>query len=295
MSKLLDPKVLMAIKDLSLSAKMTIDGFMSGINKSTVKGPGMEFSQYRSYQAGDDLRSLDWKMYARSDRYYIRESEVETNISMRLLIDASASMNHHDGDFDKISYARYLAASLAYLANLQGDAIGLYVFKDSGIYSMAAKQDFQHLARLFYQLENIKPEGVFTKPIHYKELYGGGQSRELLIFVSDLYETNAEILTLLDTLNTLKHEVVVFHLLSRNELDLSFKGYTTFEDLETGQTVQIDQSKARAAYKEKLDTYLEETRMKMLDRRIAYRVVCTDESLDQSLRDFLKQRSKLKV
>ncbi|AOM79737.1 DUF58 domain-containing protein [Pedobacter steynii] len=295
MSKLLDPKVLMAIKELSLSAKMTIDGFMSGINKSTVKGPGLEFSQYRSYQPGDDLRSLDWKMFARSDRYYIRESEVETNISIRLLIDASASMNHQDGNFSKIDYARYLAASLAYLGNLQGDAIGLYVFRSGGIFSMLAKQDFQHLARLFYQLEQIRPEGIFTRPIHYKELYGGVQKRELLIFITDLYEMNDEIFTLLDSLNTLRHEVVVFHLMSGNELELDFKGYTSFEDLETKETIQIDQDKARAAYRQKMDQYLEETRIKLLDRRIFYRLLRTDEPLDQALRDFLNQRNKLKI
>jgi uncharacterized protein (DUF58 family) len=295
MSKLLDPKVLMAIKDLSLSAKMTIDGFMNGINKSTVKGPGLEFSQYRSYQPGDDLRSLDWKMFARSDRYYIRESEVETNIAVRILIDASASMKHSDGDFTKIDYAKYLGASLAYLANLQGDAIGLYVLKNSGIFSMTPKQDYQHLARLFYQLEQINPDGKFTKAIHYKELFAGAQKRELLIFVTDLYQTDDEIIKLLDTLNTLRHELVVFHVLSRNELDLDFKGYSTFEDLETGETIQIDQAKARVDYKSKLTAYLEETRVKMLDRRIFYRAICTDEALDQALRDFLKQRSKLRI
>lgn len=295
MSKLLDPKILMAIKDLSLSAKMTIDGFMNGINKSTVKGAGLEFSQYRSYQPGDDLRSLDWKMFARSDRYYIRESEVETNISLRILIDASASMNHSDGDFSKIDYARYLTASLAYLASLQGDAVGLYVLKSEGIYAMAAKQDYQHLARLFYQLEQIKAEGHFTKPIHYTELFASTQKRELLIFVTDLYQTNDEIVKLLDTLGTLRHEIVVFHVLARNELELDFEGYSTFEDLETGETIQIDQEKARQHYKSKLATYLAETRAKMLDRRIFYRTISTHEPLDEALRDFLKQRSKLRI
>ncbi|WP_240615427.1 DUF58 domain-containing protein [Pedobacter paludis] len=295
MSKLLDPKILMAIKELNLSAKTTIDGFMNGINKSTVKGAGLEFSQYRSYQPGDDLRSLDWKMFARSDRYYIRESEVETNISVRFLVDASASMNHSDGDFTKIEYARYLTACLAYLANLQGDAIGLYIFKNAELFSMVAKQDYQHLARLFYQLEQIRPEGTFTKPIHYKEIFAGTQKRELLVFVTDLYQTENEIFNLLDTLNTLRHEIVVFHVVSRNEMELDFKGYTTFEDLETGQTIQIDQAKARSEYKNKLNLYLEETRTKMLDRRIYYRTVSTDEPLDQALRDFLKQRNKLRI
>src|SRR6202000_425609 len=111
MSQLPDHHILMSIKDLSLAARRTIDGFMAGINKSKVKGPGLEFSQYRSYQPGDDLRWLDWKRYARSDRYYIRESEIETSLSVRFLIDASASMNHNDGNVTKIEYARYLAAS----------------------------------------------------------------------------------------------------------------------------------------------------------------------------------------
>ncbi len=295
MSKLLDPKILMAIKDLNLSAKITIDGFMNGINKSTIKGQGLEFSQYRSYQPGDDLRSLDWKMFARSDRYYIRESEVETNISVRFLVDASASMNHNDGDFTKIEYARYLTACLAYLANLQGDAIGLYIFKNAELFSMVAKQDYQHLARLFFNLEQIKPEGTFTKPIHYKEIFTGTQKRELLIFVTDLYQTENEIFTLLVTLNSLRHEILVFHVLSRNELELDFKGYSTFEDLETGQTLQLDQAKTRADYKNKLGSYLEEMRMKMLDRRIYYRTIITDQPLDQALSGFLKQRNKLRI
>src|SRR3712207_1787137 len=108
MSPLLHPNVLLAIKDLALAAKTTVDGFMQGINKSTLKGQGMEFSQYRSYQPGDDLRLLDWRMFARSDRYYVRESEIETSISVRFVIDASKSMNHEDGDLKKIDYARYL-------------------------------------------------------------------------------------------------------------------------------------------------------------------------------------------
>jgi uncharacterized protein (DUF58 family) len=295
MSKLLDPKILMAIKDLNLAAKTTVDGFMNGINKSVIKGQGLEFSQYRSYQPGDDLRSLDWKMFARSDRYYIRESEVETNISIRFLVDASGSMNHHDGDFTKVEYAKYLVASLAYLANLQGDAIGLYVFKDADLFAMAAKQDYQHLSRLFFQLEQLKPAGAFTQPIHYKALFTGAQKRELLVFVTDVYQSNAEIFDLLDTLSSLRHEIVVFHLLARNEVELDFKGYSTFEDLETGAAVQIDQAKARKHYQENLNRFLEETRMKMLDRKIYYRTLITDQALDQALRDFLKQRSKLSI
>ena len=165
MSRLLDPKIMMAIKDLSLAAKTTIDGFMIGINRSTLKGPGLEFSQYRSYQPGDDLRWLDWKMYARSDRYYVRESEIETNISVRFLIDASNSMNHKDGDFTKMDYSKYLAASLSWLATSQGDAIGLFVFESGNLFSVPAKNDYQPLARILYRLETVQPGGRFTDPV----------------------------------------------------------------------------------------------------------------------------------
>jgi len=295
MSKLLDPKILMAIKELSLAAKTTIEGMMNGINKSSVKGPGMEFSQYRSYQPGDDLRSLDWKMFARSDRYYIRESEIETNIAIRLVVDASASMNHQDGDFKKIDYARYLAASLAYLGNLQGDAIGLNVFKENEVFTLTPKQDFQHLSRLFFQLEQIKPEGKFTGDLNYKQAYNSPHKRELIIFITDLYQANEEIFTLLDSFNTLKHEVIVFHLMARNELELNFKGYSTFEDLETGATIEVDQSSVRKSYLAALNNYLEEVKAKALNKRIFYRMLCTDEPLEQAIRDFLNQRKKLKI
>ncbi len=295
MSKLLDPKILMAIKELSLAAKMTIEGLMNGINKSTVKGPGMEFSQYRSYQPGDDLRSLDWKMFARSDRYYIRESEVETNIAIRFVIDDSASMNHQDGDFKKIDYARYLAASLAYLGNLQGDALGLNVLKENEIFALPSKQDFQHLSRLFFQLEQIEPGGTFTAAQRYKQFYSGLQKRELIIFITDLYQQKEEIFELLDSLNTLKHEVIVFHLMSRNELELDFKGYASFEDLETGDTIEIDQGSTKKSYLLNLKAYLEKVKSRALDKRIFYRMLCTDEPLEQAIRDFLNQRKKLKV
>jgi uncharacterized protein (DUF58 family) len=295
MSTLLDPKILMAIKELSLAAKTTIEGLMNGINKSTVKGQGMEFSQYRSYQPGDDLRSLDWKMFARSDRYYIRESEIETNISIRLVVDASASMNHDDGDFKKIQYARYLAASLAYLGNLQGDAIGLNILTANEILYLPARQNIDHLSRIFYQLEQIEPGGKFTDPQRYEPFYGNSKKKELIVVITDLYEHTDEIFTLLHTISTSKHEIILFHLMARNELELNFKGYSTFEDLETGNKIEIDQYSVRNTYLANLKTYLEQVKSKALDKRIAYRMLCTDEPLEQAIRDFLNQRKKLKI
>ncbi|RWY55585.1 DUF58 domain-containing protein [Mucilaginibacter gilvus] len=282
----------MTIKDLPLLAKTVIDGFMNGFNKSTVKGPGLEFSQYRSYQPGDDLRWLDWRMFARSDRYYIRESEIETSISVRFLVDASASMNHDDDGVKKIDYARFLVASLAYLANLQGDSVALNVFKDGELFSLPSKPDPQHLQRLFYHLQQVEAGGTFTKPIHYKELFAGSSRKELLVFITDMYQAEGEINTLLTSLAALKHEIIVFHLMGQNELDFDFKGYSTLEDLETGETIQVNTRRAKETYTERLRQHLAAIRSELLGKRIAYRMLSTARPLDEALRDFLVQRKK---
>lgn len=293
MSKLLDPKIMMAIKDLKLAAKTTIDGFMIGINSSTLKGPGLEFSQYRSYQPGDDLRWLDWKMFARSDRYYVRQSEIETSISVRFLFDASNSMNHRDGDFSKADYAKYLVASLAYLANLQGDATGLYVFAEGNLFSLPAKNDHQHLARLLYQLEIIQSSGKFTEPIKYKEIFAGSARRELMILITDMYQQNEELFQLINSISSLKHEVIVFQIMAKNELELSYENFTTLQDLETGESINIDANSIREEYKAGMKKHFADIKKFLLDRNIYYRMIRMDQPLDEALRDFLNQRNKL--
>lgn len=288
-----DHHILMAIKDLSLAARQTIDGFMAGINKSHVKGPGLEFSQYRSYQPGDDLRWLDWKRYARSDRYYIRESEIETSISIRFLLDASNSMNHRDGKFTKMDYARYLAASLGWLAQVQGDSFGLYAFQDGDVFALPARKDPQHLARFFYQLGTIRPGGKMGSHLQYKHIFTGEQKRELLIFITDMYERSGEISRLLETLSSLRHEVIVFHIMGSNELEPDFSGYQRLEDLETGEQIPVSNAQSIALYKERLQLWLAAVRMQLLDKQIACRLMNMGQPLDQALRDFLKQRQRI--
>src|SRR5882757_1223057 len=292
MSQLTDHHILMAIKDLSLAARRTIDGFMAGINKSKVKGPGLEFSQYRSYQPGDDLRWLDWKRYARSDRYYIRESEIETSISIRFLIDASNSMDHRDGNFTKMDYAKYLAASLGWLAHTQGDSFGLYIFRGGDIFSLPSRKDPQHLARFFYQLENIQPGGRMDNPTQYRHLFTGEQKRELLVFITDMYEQDGEISRLLDVLASMRHEIIAFQLIGRNELERDFSGYHQVEDLETGEKIPVGTAQSQKDYQEKLQSWLAAVRLQLLDKQIAYRLISLDQPLDQALRDFLKQRQQ---
>lgn len=293
MSRLLDPKILLSVKDLQLAAKITIDGFMSGINKSTIKGEGLEFSQYRSYQPGDDLRQLDWKVYARSDRYYIRESEIETSISVRFIIDASGSMNHEDNGYTKIEYAKYLAASLGWLATLQGDAVGLYVLEENNLLSLDAKRDYQHMNGFYYQLENITASGSGTPPAYYRNIFSGTSKKELVIFITDLYEQEAEIFDTLESLGVMKHEIMVFHLMGNNEIEFNYGEYAALEDLETGRRVKINARQDNASYKEQVEKYLAAIRMRMLNKNFFYRLVNMRQPVEQPLRDFLKQRSKL--
>ena len=292
MSQLPDHQLLMAIKDLSLAARRTIDGFMAGINKSKVKGPGLEFSQYRSYQPGDDLRWLDWKRYARSDRYYIRESEIETSISIRFLIDASHSMDHREGSVTKMDYAKHLAASLGWLAHAQGDSFGLYIFRGGEIFSLPSRKDPQHLARFFYQLEHIQPEGSMGSLTQYKHLFTGDQKRELLVFITDMYEQDGEISRLLELLASLRHEIIVFQLMGKNELERDFSGYQQVEDLETGERIPVGGAPSQKDYQDKLQHWLADVRMQLLDKQIAYCLVRLDQPLDQAIRDFLKQRQQ---
>ena len=291
MSDLLDPKILLSIKDLPLAAKTTIDGFMEGFNKSSIKGSGMEFSQYRSYQPGDDLRSLDWKMFARSDRYYIRESEIETSINVKFLIDASNSMNHQDGMINKMQYARYLAASLGWLAHKQGDAIGLDILQDGKLYSLPAKKDAQHLARFIFQLEQIKAAGKFTDPIGYKEIFSGAHQRALLICITDFYQQENEIMDLLQLLASLKHEVMVFQLMADNELSGTFTGFNRLKDLESGAIVTINDS-MQPIYQKNLAEHQEQIRKELLNKHIVYHQLKINQPLDTTLSNFLNQRNK---
>ena len=295
MSRLLDPAMMMALKNLQLAARTTIDGLMAGINKSKVKGPGLEFSQYRSYEPGDDLRWLDWKLYARSDRYYIRESEIETSIFVRVLVDASASMLHNDNGFQKIEYARYLAASLAWLAHQQTDGIGLYVFQDSQLFALPVKKDHQHFQRLCFQLENIQPGGKFEHPTKYKDLFSGSSRRELLLFVTDFYQHSDELFKMINILSALRHEILVFHVMGKNEMEMNFEGFSALQDLETGTTISFDNAVGKQVYLEKLEAHINTIRKKLAEKNISYRLMRMDQPLELALKDFLKQRHKINI
>ncbi|MBD2713696.1 DUF58 domain-containing protein [Microvirga sp. STR05] len=289
---MLSPELLHALQNLPLAARQAAEGFLHGQHLSRRKGAGMEFSQYRPYQPGDDLRRLDWRLAARSDRYYLRESEVDTSLTVHLVLDATASMNHADDNgLTKLDYARLLLAALAYLATQQGDAVGLTILHPAGLRHLPPRADARQLPRLYHALETAEATGSFPSLETLAPLTARRQ-RALTICVSDLYETDAEINSLLTRLRAASGEVLLLHLMARNELEFSFRGAVTFEDLETGQRLQLNADQQRAGWQQQLQEWLRETARQARRHGFDYHQLSTAEPLTQALREFLRRRDK---
>jgi len=288
--RFIDPRTLAAIKDLSLIARTVVDGFMFGGHQSRMTGAGLEFNQYRSYEPGDDLRRIDWKLYARSDRFYVRESEVETSVNVRFMLDASASMLHEEDGLSKFDYGRWLMASLAYLAGRQGDAIGLYTLQDRLVTALEPQRGPQQVHRLLHRLEEVEAVGTWPAWAAVEKLFTASPHRDLVVFVTDLHEQQAEIRTVLTKVQALKNEVLLFHVLGRREHDFAYEGTLEFEELETGRLVQVDADRIRQAYREALERHLADLRRTMYDLGVSYHRFFLDEPLDQALRAFLTRR-----
>ena len=288
---LLTPEHLHNLRNLSLAARQAAEGFLHGAHASRRHGAGMEFSQYRPYQPGDDLRRLDWRLAARSDRYYLRESEVDTSLTVHLLLDASASMNHRDDNgLRKLDYARLLLAALAYLAVQQGDAVGLTILSPAGLAHLPPRTDARQLPRLYHALETTEAVGQFPSATTLAPLTARRQ-RALTVCVSDLYEEGTEINALLTRLRATNGDVLLLHLMARNELEFTYQGAVTFRDLETGQTLQIEAGQQRAAYQQQLQAWLRETAQQARRQAFDYHLLDTSQPLDGAIREFLRRRN----
>lgn len=292
-SRLLEPSTLAAIKDLRLVARMIVEGFLAGEHLDRRPGAGTEFSQYRSYQPGDDLRHVDWRAYGRSDRFYVRESEVERDITVRLVLDATASMAHTDGELSKLDYARLLLAALAYLADQQGDRVSFHAVQDGASVDLPAQRGRRSLRRVLHRLSTVEASGDWPSWEVLGHRIARTREREVVVVVSDLYDAEARMRQALTTLQALGHEVLVFHLMGRNELDFDFRGDLAFEDLESGATVRGHADAMRAGYIERLAAGLKTWRAELLEIGVAYELVPLDRPVDQALRNFLLRRSRL--
>lgn len=292
---LLDAPVLAAIGDLSLVAQRIVDGFMFGAHPSRLRGTGIEFSQYRSYQPGDDLRRLDWRLFARSDRYFIRESDADTSLTVRLVLDASDSMRHEEHGVSKFAYGRMLAAALALIAYRQGDAVALVAARGDRVSAGRPDRGRQHYHRILQELEMLEPSGAWPSWQRLETPLVGGSSRGITIIVSDLHERVAEIRAVARKLGILGHDVAVLHLLGRDELEFRYDGGVTFEELETGRTVDVKAAAVREQYLAAQAAALREIELDLGEQRASYRRIVLDEPLDAALRSALALRAARSV
>ena len=291
--ELLKPKVINSISGLSLIAKVIVDGHFSGLNQSRRVGVGMEFSQYRGYEPGDDMRMLDWKMLARSGRYYIKQADLETHISVKFIIDASKSMLHTEGAISKLDYVKVLTASLAFLAQNQGDAIGLYALNDKNLRSIQPTVQKQHYNRFLHELISLECDGKWPLDSIALDRVHNKSKKELVFFITDMYEYDEELTTMVKSLKTKRNEVMVLQIMGKNELEFNYKGFVVFEDLETGSKVKVEAKEAKQTYVNLLSRQMDESRNQFLAHGIGYQLFQLDEPISEALQLFLKRRSAL--
>lgn len=287
---LIDPAALMKIKSMELRARAVVEGFWRGIHRSPYHGFSVEFTEYRPYTYGDDPRYVDWRVYARSDRFYIKKFEDETNLRCHLLVDHSRSMEFASVGYSKGQYAGTLAATLTYFLFTQGDAVGLATFDDRIRQYMPPRNRPSYLRRLMVALESA-PQGKATDlgpPIQ-----GLGQMltrRGLIVMISDMLSSLDRLEADLRHLRAAGHDVVLFHVLDPAELHFEFEAPALFEDLESGRDMFIDPTVAEKDYKQKLNEHLDNIKSICQGLEIDYHLFATDRPFDSALIEFLQHR-----
>jgi uncharacterized protein (DUF58 family) len=280
----------MRIKSMQLRARVVVEGFMSGLHRSPYHGFSVEFTEYRQYSPGDDLRYLDWKLYARSDRYYLKRFEDETNLRSWLLVDLSKSMGYSSLTYDKASYARTAAATIAYFLALQRDAVGLITF-DAGIKEfLPARFRPGHLHRLMMSLEHA-PAGTATDlAAPLEQVAKTARKRGLVVLLSDLLAPLEALETRLGYLRARGHEVVVMRVLDPAEVDFPFQEAAMFHDVESGRELYVDPSIARERYRQRFNEHAAGLAKVCNKLGVDLRVLPTDQPLELALFDFLSTR-----
>jgi uncharacterized protein (DUF58 family) len=287
---LIDPRTLMRIKSLQLRAKAAVEGFIKGIHRSPYHGFSAEFSEYRAYSPGDDPRYLDWRVYARSDRYYIKRFEDETNLRAYLVLDASRSMAYRSGAYSKSEYARTAAATIAYFLFLQRDAVGLLAFEDRITLHLPPRHRSGHFRRLMAALAR-EPQGRATdlaEPL--EQIAKTVRKRGLIILISDLLASTELLRTSLGYLRFRGHDVIVLRVLDPAEVHFDFAVPAMFQDVESGREMYIDPHSAQADYRARFAAHAQEIERSCLDLGIEYRLITTDRPLELVLFDLLKAR-----
>ncbi len=289
----LDPAVVARLGTLELKARTIVEGFLSGLHRSPFKGFSVEFAEYRQYIPGDDLSTMDWKVYARSDRYYIKKFEEETNLDCHLLLDVSGSMGYgsHHG-MSKFEYGACLAAALGYLMNRQRDAVGLTAFDETIVSMLPASSRPGHLLRLLVTLDRLRPgrRTNVSRPLH--QLANSLTRRGIGVLISELLDGPEEILRGLKHFQFRGIDVIVFHVLDADEIEFPFERATRFEDLETSEEVMAVPGAVREHYLKGMGGLIERYRRELGASGIDYQLLDTSHPLELALLSYLSTRSR---
>src|SRR5580704_13092031 len=291
LQRFLDPAVLAGISGLDLVAKTVVDGFIAGLHRSPDFGFSQEFAEYRAYTPGDDLRHIDWNVYARTERMYLKRYRGETNSSLTILLDASNSMQFGSHGVSKMDYARYLAASLFYLAiHGQRDAAGLLTFDDEIRNYIRPSTRQGQLHRLLAGLEQAEARARtdFAKPMRYFQEFL--RRRGIVLIVSDFWESPESIVKTIEPLRFHGSEVVLFHVLDPKDVRPDLNGPSLLTDIETGQELEVTPDYVKKEYRQKIDAHLADLKTRAQAAGMGYCLLMTDRPLDAALREYLSLR-----
>lgn len=290
-TRFLDPQVLARIDDLSLVARTVVNGFVHGLHQSPHLGVSTDFAEHRPYMVGDDIRRIDWRVYGRTDRLYVKEFEAETNANVMLLIDISASMNYGSGVMSKLDYARYLAASLAYFSYQQRDRVGVITFDGDVVAQVPATG--RQLDTVLHTIDRIQPGGAGELDQPIRRIAQGIRRRSVLALISDFYDEPETVRLAINRLALKGNDVIVFHILDPSELEFDFTEPRQFEDLESGTRIPVIPDRIRAGYKGLIEDHIAAIAQIMGESRVDYCQVNTSKPLDHALYEYLSRRQRL--
>jgi uncharacterized protein (DUF58 family) len=291
-TRFLDPRVLARIDRLDLVARAVVDGFVAGLHPSPHLGVSTDFAEHRPYMWGDDVRRVDWRLYGRTDRLYVKEFEAETNADVVLLVDVSASMDYGSGPLTKLDYARYLAACLAYFSYRQHDRVGVAGF-DRDVVAHAPATGRQ-LDTVLHTIDRMAPGGAGELARPLARVARGLRRRSILVLISDLYEDAEAVRHAVDQLAVRRNDVVVFHVLDPQELAFDFAAPRQFQDMESGERIPVVPERVRDAYRGLVADHLAEVARRLGESRVDYCRVDVSRPLDHALYDYLSRRRRLR-
>lgn len=292
-TRFLAPEVLARIDSLELVARTVVEGFISGLHRSPHLGFSTDFAEHRQYMPGDDLRHLDWKLLARTDRLYIKKYEGDTNTQVHLLIDSSASMGYTSGEVSKLQYAQYLASSLAYMSIRQHDPVGLVAFDENVLEHVPPRSVSGHLRTVLGVIDRLVPGRgtALSEQLHKTaELLS---RRGIIVLISDLYDDPDTLIRGLEHLRFQGNDVIVFHLMDKQELDFEFNQPVVFEDSETEEQMHVLPDVVRDEYLRAVNKHIDALKDGATRNRIDYVLLKTSEPLDSALFSYLSRRTHL--